>query len=175
SGCGNGGVANQDDVSENCPKPLGPDYDFGSSPILRTLPDGHRLLIAAQKSGMVWAHDPDKGGALVWKAQLVDKLALGMITFGGAADEARAYFGLRTGGIAAVDLKNGDKKWFTPLDGQQKGGQAAGQTAALTAIPGVVFSGDWNGMLRAFSTGDGHAVWEFNTAREFKTVNGVAA
>src|SRR5579872_6502540 len=80
SGCGGGGTNNPDGVSENCPQPLGPDFDFGSSMILRTLPDGHRVLVAAQKSGMVWAHDPDQQGKLLWKVQLVDKLALGMIT-----------------------------------------------------------------------------------------------
>ncbi len=55
----------------------------------------------AQKSGMVWAHDPDKKGAVLWKTQVVDTLGLGMITFGGAADDQKAYFGLRTGGMAA--------------------------------------------------------------------------
>ena len=115
SGCGGGGADNPNGISENCPKPLGPDFDFGASMILRTLPDGHRVLVAPQKSGMVWAHDPDQQGKLLWKAQLVDKLALGMITFGGAADDQNAYFGLRSGGIAAVSLKTGEKKWFTPL------------------------------------------------------------
>jgi polyvinyl alcohol dehydrogenase (cytochrome) len=175
--CGSGNTRNPAGLSENCPKPLGPDYDFGASPILKTLPDGRRLLIAAQKSGMVWAHDPDKQGALVWKAQVADQLGLGMITFGGAADEQNAYFGLRSGGIAAVDLKTGAKKWFAPLPGQQQAapGQFAGQTAALTEIPGVVFSGGWDGMLRSFSTKDGKPLWQFDTAHEFKTVNGVAA
>ncbi len=143
--------------------------------ILRTLPDGQRVLIAAQKSGMVWAHDPDRAGKLLWKTQLVDKLALGMITFGGAADEQNAYFGLRSGGIAAVSLKTGDKNWFTPLPGQHAGGPPQGQTAALTAIPGVVFSGGWDGMLRAFAVDNGHEIWETNTTREFDTVNGIKA
>ncbi len=81
--------------SENClpPSEIGPDYDFGASPILRTLPNGRRILVAGQKSGMVWGHDPDRDGTVVWKAQLVKKLALGMITFGGAADDQNAYFG----------------------------------------------------------------------------------
>ena len=143
--------------------------------ILRTLPDGHRVLVAAQKSGMVWAHDPDQNGKVLWKVQLVDKLALGMITFGGAADDQNAYFGLRSGGIAAVSLKTGEKKWFTPLPGQRPGGPFEGQTAALTVIPGVVFSGGWDGILRALSTEDGHQIWEVNTAHEFKTVNEVKA
>ena len=175
SGCGNGGTNNPDGISENCPKPLGPDFDFGSSMILRTLPDGHRVLVAGQKSGMVWGHDPDQNGKLLWKVQLVDKLALGMITFGGAADDQNAYFGLRSGGIAAVSLKTGEKKWFTPLPGQKPGGPWQGQTAALTVIPGVVFSGGWDGILRALSTEDGHQIWEMNTSHDFKTVNGVKA
>ena len=123
---------------------------------------------------MVWAHDPDHNGALLWKTQLVDKLALGMITFGGAADAQAAYFGLKTSGVAAVDLATGKKKWFTPVEVKDPSG-LFGETAALSEIPGVVFSGGWDGVLRAFSTEDGHPLWEFNTAREFKTVNGVAA
>jgi len=159
----------------NCPEGLGPDFDFGASPILRTMPDGRRILVAGQKSGMVWAHDVDKKGALVWKAQLVDKLALGMISFGGAADDQAAYFGLRTGGVAAVQLATGERKWFTPEDESHSSIQLRGQTAALTEIPGVIFSGGWDGVLRAYSTEDGHLLWQYDTAQEFKTVNGVAA
>jgi len=175
SGCGTGGTTNPDGPSDNCPNPLGPDYDFGASMILRTLPDGRRVLVAGQKSGMVWGHDPDEAGKVLWKTQLVDKLALGMITFGGAADDQNAYFGLRSGGVAAISLKTGEKKWFTPLSGQRPGGPPQGQTAALTVIPGVVFSGGWDGILRAFSTEDGRQIWEFNTAHEFSTLNGVKA
>jgi polyvinyl alcohol dehydrogenase (cytochrome) len=162
-------------TSANCAdaKEMGPDYDFGSSPILRTLPSGQRILVAGQKSGVVWAHDPDKQGVVVWKAQLVDKLQRGVLTFGGAADDQNAYFGLSTGGIAAVQLSTGEKKWFTPIPAGQ--GQRGGQTAALTEIPGVIFSGGWDGMLRAFSTTDGHPLWQYNTLQDVKTVNGVAA
>jgi polyvinyl alcohol dehydrogenase (cytochrome) len=168
AGCG------PNNPSENCPKNIGPDFDFGSSPILRTLPDGHRLLIAGQKTGIVWAHDPDKQGAVVWKTQLVEKVVRGVITFGGAADEQNAYFGLSTGGIAAVQLTNGDKKWFTPIPPSQEG-RGGGQTAAITGIPGVVFSGGSDGMLRAFSTTDGHPLWQYDTMQDVKTVNGVPA
>jgi polyvinyl alcohol dehydrogenase (cytochrome) len=99
---------------------------------------------------MVWAHDVDNRGAVVWKAQLVDKLALGMITFGGAADDQHAYFGLRNGGVASVQLATGEKKWSTPEDSHSSI-QLHGQTAAVTVIPGVVFSGGWDGMLFAGS------------------------
>jgi polyvinyl alcohol dehydrogenase (cytochrome) len=160
--------------SVNCPKDIGPDYDFGASPILRNLPGGHRVLVAGQKSGMVWGHDPDQEGTVLWKTQLVTKLALGMITFGGAADEQSAYFGLRTGAVSAVRLTNGEKQWSTPIPGPAAPGPR-GETAALTAIPGVIFSTSWEGVVRAFSSEDGHLLWEYNTMRDFQTVNGVAA
>jgi polyvinyl alcohol dehydrogenase (cytochrome) len=170
SGCGG------EIKSENClpPAEIGPDYDFGASPILRALPNGHRILVAGQKSGMVWGHDPDREGTVVWKAQLVKKLALGMITFGGAADDQNAYFGLRTGGVAAVRMDTGEQKWFTPVE-PPKGPGPKGENAALTAIPGAIFSGGWDGMLRAFSTDDGHLLWEYNMVRDYETVNHVPA
>ena len=42
-------------------------------------------------------------------------------------------------------------------------------------IPGVVFSGSLDGHLRAFSTEDGKVLWDFDTVRDFATVNGVKA
>ena len=45
----------------------------------------------------------------------------------------------------------------------------------MTAIPGAVFSGSMDGGLRAYSTADGNVVWQFDTNREFETVNGVKA
>jgi len=175
SACGTGRSYNPDGISENCPKPLGPDFDFGSSMILQTLPDGHQVLVAGQKSGTVWAHDPDQQGKVLWKTQLTDGPAAGMITFGGAADGQNAYFGLRSGRVAAVSLKAGEKEWFTPLPGQGPGGPPPGQTAALTVIPGVVFSGGADGILHAFSAEDGREIWQFDTAHDFETVNGVKA
>lgn len=159
--------------TENCPEDLGPDYDFGAPPVLRTLPDGRRLLVAAQKSGLVFAHDPDRQGALVWTARLVKTLALGEMTFGGAVDDQLAYFGLKSGGVTAVRLTTGERKWFTPVAVPET--PPRGPTAALTAIPGVVFSGGWDGVLRAFSTDDGRLLWQYPTLREFVTVNGVTA
>ncbi len=42
-------------------------------------------------------------------------------------------------------------------------------------MPGIVFSGGFDGVLRALSASDGKVVWQFDTVREFQTVNGVAA
>ena len=60
-----------------------PDWDFSAGTMLVNLPNGKSLVIAGQKSGMVWAHDPDQKGALVWKSDI----SRGQIVFGGAADE----------------------------------------------------------------------------------------
>lgn len=162
---------------ENCPKDFGPDQDFGSPPILHELPGGRTLLVAGQKSGNVRAYDPDRKGAVVWRTALVNntKEFGGKIVWGGAADDDTAYFGLGTGGIGAVGIRDGELKWFThlaPAEGREK---HPGQEGPLSAIPGVVFSGGWDGVLRALSAADGKVIWQFDTARDFQTVNGIEA
>lgn len=163
--------------SENCPKTLGPDHDFGSSPILKTLGDGRTLLIAGQKSGNVWAHDPDRKGAVLWRTALVNNTTEfgGKIVWGGAADDQNAYFGLGPGGIAAIQLRDGERKWFTPLQPAPTVAAHPGQDGALSAIPGVVFSGGFDGVIRALAADTGRVVWEYDTVRDFPTVNGVTA
>jgi polyvinyl alcohol dehydrogenase (cytochrome) len=160
---------------ENCPKDAGPDFDFGASPILRTLPNGKNILIAAQKSGIIWAHDPERKGAVVWKTSVASKQPgpQGQVNFGGAADDRNGYFGLDTGGIVALSLSNGERLWFTDI--QPEAGRHGGDDAAVAAIPGVLFSGGWDGVLRALSTEDGKILWTFDMLREFDTINGVPA
>jgi polyvinyl alcohol dehydrogenase (cytochrome) len=52
--------------SETCPDDLGPDFDFGNAPILRTLPTGKSFIVIGQKSGHAWGLDPDNKGEVVW-------------------------------------------------------------------------------------------------------------
>ncbi len=162
---------------ENCPTVLGPDHDFGSPPMLVTLPNGRTILVAGQKSGNVWAHDPDRQGAVLWRTALVEntKEFGGKIVWGGAADEQNAYFGLGTGGIAAVQLNDGERKWFAALDTAPELARFHRHDGPLSAIPGVVFSGGWDGVVRALSTADGRVIWTYNTAHDYQTLNGVAA
>jgi polyvinyl alcohol dehydrogenase (cytochrome) len=176
AGC-QGPFTEQRPKGENCPKDVGPDHDFGSPPILVALPGGRTILVAGQKSGNVWAHDPDKQGAVLWRTALVEntKEFGGKIVWGGAADEQNAYFGLGTGGIAAVQLKDGERKWFAPLEAAPPLARLHRHDGPLTAIPGVVFSGGWDGIVRALAAADGHVVWEYNTVHEYETTNGVAA
>jgi polyvinyl alcohol dehydrogenase (cytochrome) len=120
----------------------------------------------------VFAHDPDRQGTLVWTATLVKKVGEAEILFGGAADERSAYFGLDNGTLVALDVATGAQRWSTMVTSTSA---RRGLTAALTAIPGVVFAGAQDGVLRAFSTDTGKVIWDYNTLQEFKTVNGVAA
>jgi polyvinyl alcohol dehydrogenase (cytochrome) len=160
---------------ENCPKELGPDHDYGASPILKTLPNGNTILVAGQKSGNVWAHDPDRKGAVLWRTALVSntKEFGGKIVWGGAADDQAAYFGLGPGGIAAVQLRDGERRWFKTFELAPAVAQHPGHEGALSAIPGVIFSGGWDGVVRGLAAGDGSLLWEYNTVQDFKTVNGV--
>ena len=46
---------------------------------------------------------------------------------------------------------------------------------SVTAIPGVAFAGSNDGHMRAYAAADGRVLWDFDTMREFTTVNGVKA
>jgi polyvinyl alcohol dehydrogenase (cytochrome) len=166
-------LVSTDNKSETCPDVLGPDMDFGNAPILRTLPGGRSLIVIGQKDGHAWALDPDKQGAVVWSRQV--GLGLdnggGAIMWGSAADDRLAYFPITRAreplGVAALRLQDGELAWrASPPDG---GG------APVTVIPGVLFFGSSAGTVFAYSTTDGKALWQFDTARAFQTVNGVAA
>jgi polyvinyl alcohol dehydrogenase (cytochrome) len=74
----------------NCPTPVGPDYDFGASPILFALPGGKQVVLSGQKSGIAYGMDPDSG-KLLWKTAVGSGSALGGIEWGMAADGKRLY------------------------------------------------------------------------------------
>ena len=193
------------EMRANCPEANGPDFDFGSSPILVELGKGRRALIAGQKSGVVYALDPDKQGAVVWQRRVGRGGAAGGVQWGSAADEKNVYvavsdvamnpvppgtpgahdtaFGFAAqldpkigGGLFALKLDTGEIAWQTPHPGcGDSPGCSPAQSAAVTAIPGVIFSGGLDGHLRAYSTLDGHILWDVDTAKDFKTTNGVKA
>jgi len=171
----------------NCPDHPGSDFDFGAPPILKTLPNGHRLLIAGQKSGVIYALDPDQQGRIVWQTRIGKGGPLGGIQWGGAADKKRVYFPLSDwndsnpamgGGLFALQVTSGKKAWYAPPPKPEclkQVGCNAAQMAPVTVIPGVVFSGSQDGHLRAYDTRTGKVIWDFDTLQEFKTVNGVEA
>jgi polyvinyl alcohol dehydrogenase (cytochrome) len=174
--------------SETCPPEQGPDFDFGNSPILRTLPNGHDILVIGQKSGIGWALDPEKQGAVMWQDRIGKGSALGGIEWGSATDGRLVYFANadaswgpeQAGGLTAAMIQNGERVWFTrpppiPCKGDRDPGCIQAQSAAITVIPGVVFSASSNGIMRAYASADGKIIWEYNAAHEYTSVNGVAA
>ena len=179
SGC----VAEQKD---NCPDPRGADFDFGAPPVLKSL-GGRDILLLTQKSGMVYALDPERSGKLLWQARVGRGGPLGGIEWGGAADGRNIYVPLSDyddanplagGGLFALDLLTGKQAWHVapvkpPCAGQT--GCSAAQMAPPTAIPGVVLVGSLDGHLRAYDTRNGYPLWDFDTARPFQTTNGVDA
>lgn len=70
----------------NCPEPHGPDFDLGASANLITLQNGKRLLTMRQKSGIVWALDPDDPGRILWKTRVGKGGILGGVQWGTATD-----------------------------------------------------------------------------------------
>lgn len=180
-GCGKPGNANF-----SCPEENGPDADFGSAPILVHLA-GRDLIVAGQKSGALWAVDPDRQGAVVWRYQAAPSAAgeFGALVWGQAADGKNAYVPVsniqdpaHAGGLHAVALATGKRAWYAPpptLGCAPGPGCTAAQASAPSVIAGIVFAGSADGMLRAYATRDGKVVWSADTNGEFKTVNGVKA
>ncbi|HTB20477.1 MAG TPA: PQQ-binding-like beta-propeller repeat protein [Bryobacteraceae bacterium] len=189
SGCGAGVNG------PNCPEEgtKGPDYDFGSSAILVKMPQGGDLLIAGQKSGMVYALDPGRKGEIVWSERVGKGGTIGGVQWGMASDGQNVYAAAsdaffftkdqvrilapdQGGGLTALRVANGAKAWHAaPQPCGSRAGCSPAQSAALSAIPGIVFSGSMDGHMRAFAAEDGQIIWDFDTRRDFATVNGVAA
>jgi polyvinyl alcohol dehydrogenase (cytochrome) len=188
--------------SANCPDTPGPDFDFGQSAILVALANGKRALIAGQKSGVVHALDPDQQGEVLWSARIGKGGMLGGSQWGSAADAQNVYaaisdFGFKMvpaptahstntdagpvevdsaagGGLFALRLSDGKRVWSAPppVCGEKPGCSPA-QSAAVTLIPGVAFSGSLDGHLRGYATQDGKVLWDTDTGRAFETVNGI--
>ena len=170
----------------NCPEGAGPDHDFGSSPALVSMANGKSMVLGGQKSGVLHAFNPDTG-ALLWSTRIGEGGVIGGIEWGFAVDGTAAYVSLsnamekpagEAGGLTAVRLSDGGIVWAVPpVQGTctNRPGCNSGQPAAVSGMPGVIFSGSVDGHLRAYDVSSGKVIWDFDTARKFDTVNGVAA
>jgi len=173
----------------NCAPPTVPEFDLGASPILVALPHEKRVLFLGQKSGMVYAVDPDARGKLLWHQRAGAGGLLGGVQWGMATDGSSAYVAVsdlafqgrvpdptKGGGISAYRVADGRLLWKTPPPGcGDRRPCSPAQSQAVTAIPGAVFSGSIDGHLRAYATDDGKIIWDFDTARSLDAVNGVPA
>lgn len=147
----------------SCPEAHGEDYDIGASPVLG------KWLYVGQKSGLVYALDPDAAGKVVWQTRIGHGGALGGIQWGMALDAQALYvplsdFGVnrrkpdvKPGGLFALDSSTGAKLWATLPP------QPVAFMAASTVANGVVFAAAMDGVVRAYAASSGDVLWEFAT------------
>ena len=169
----------------NCPDPIGPDVDFGAPPML--LRGETDRLVVAQKSGDVYALDPDTGEPF-WHRDLARGGALGGIHWGIAANASgdRLYVpvsdmpgglmgeGQPVPGTHALDAATGETLWFAERSSRCEERRCwGGVSAAVTATPGLVFTASLDGWLEALDADTGEVLWAHDSWTEFDSVNGV--
>jgi polyvinyl alcohol dehydrogenase (cytochrome) len=168
-----------------------PMSSFMAAPVLRTLAAGNDVILAGQKSGVLYALDPDHGGEILWQTRAGNDATAptaGGIGWGLAADYKNAYVAISgllaqpaniSGSLTAIDIKTGTPRWRTPGPqpacplGETQCSHA--QSQAVTVMPGAAFSGSMDGHLRAYSTINGKILWDFDTAKAYQTLNGITA
>jgi polyvinyl alcohol dehydrogenase (cytochrome) len=170
----------------NCPTPNGPDFDFGSSPILKHLPPkkgekgGKDILLAGQKSGQVYGLDPETG-KFIWQLRIGKGSALGGVEWGMAADDDNLYVGVADRGmptLSALRLSDGALMWRhrapEPAKCSFEGRCGNGYSGPPSVANGVVYGVNQDGHVRAFQAKTGELIWDYDTAgRHYDTVNGV--
>jgi polyvinyl alcohol dehydrogenase (cytochrome) len=169
------------------------DHDFGGSVMIAPRKSSRDLLVVGQKSGTVWALDPDNNGALVWSTKIGIGGANGGIHWGTATDGTRVFVPLNdrsptaeqplaAPGLHALDLETGKLLWSRAAEGDCSGDRKQrypacqtrlGYSPAPLVVDGAVVQGSVDGVLRVFDAATGATLWSYNTLRDFDTVNGV--
>lgn len=124
--------------------PQSPDYDFGQAPMLvNACRRGtcRQLVVAGQKSGWVWALDPQQGN-ITWSCQVGPGGLIGGLQWGSASDGARIY----------VSNNN-----YNAVDFSLAGMRAVPNTPGATTAPARTNGG----LAAALDAFDGRIVWTF--------------
>ena len=174
--------------SYNCPEEDGPDMDIGAPPILVSTDSGQDILLVGQKNGMVFGLDPAKEGEIIWNRKIGVGGYAGGVHWGMSVEGSKLFApnadtdfigrfdGERFPGVYALDVKTGEVIWYTraieDCKEEEKPACDAGVSAAITAIPGVVFAGAFDGQLRAYDSESGEVIWSTKTNRSFDTLSG---
>ena len=165
---------------------VGPDWDFGSSPMLVNL-RGKQVIIEGSKSTEIFALDPDNKGKILWRTPLFGHgggtggihfgpTTDGKVVVGPLNDPGLASQGARPG-IVTVDINGGKLLWRVDAKPPAVCNLASGRcppgySAAASTIPGAVFAAATDGHIRAFDLKDGTVLWDYDTAIPVDTVNG---
>ena len=173
----------------NCDFDVGSNFDFGASPLLIRDENRGDLILAGQKSGMLFAIDPDDG-SMVWERRIGKGGEHGGVHWSLSSDGKRVF--VPVGDIGdhpkAIGKSKSGVYAFDPYTGEQLWGYEAkercsdntffchsGFSAAISSTDEILFAGNLNGVLYAFSTITGESVWEFDTRREFQGINSIPA
>lgn len=181
-------------IDNNCPEERGVDLDFGAPPILVSV-NGKDIILAGQKSGDVYALDPDRDGELLWTQKPGTGGKLGGVHFSMGVNEQRGVLyvpisdrpisilgdnppGKPNPSLHAYDISTGKLLWSTPAPdictddkGKAVKGCHPGLSAAVTVTESLVFAPSLDGNIRVFDAHSGEAIWAFDTGREFESVN----
>lgn len=185
----------------NCPTEAGPDFDIGAAVILAQDSAGIPVLLVGQKSGDVYAIDPDAKGALRWQKRVGSGSALGGIHWGLAVRDHVVFAPVSDPpfplpgyvprpGVHALNIDDGSKVWshaadpactttirdyFSRTELYPACSFFYGFSAAPTVVNDLLFAPSLDGRVNAFDAATGALRWQFDTIREFDTVNGVTA
>lgn len=182
----------------NCPAAedsIRKDWDFGGAAALVTLADGSERLLAGQKSGHLWALNPDDG-ALLWQQRVGEGGALGGNHWGIAIAGEQVFLPISDpnagnraddvirSGMYAFDIGSGEPGWEyrarpACADGRVDRVPGCAQRYGFSALPlvvdGALIAGNIDGRLFIFDTDTGAVLVEFDTSQSFTTLNGVQA
>ncbi|MFK7913152.1 MAG: PQQ-binding-like beta-propeller repeat protein [Pseudomonadales bacterium] len=173
----------------NCPKPSGPDVDFGAATLLLKAPSGRKLLVAGQKSADIHALDPATQ-TRVWTTNLGRGGIIGGVHWGLAANESlglvfapisdKAIQGFPSPGdpkpgLYALEIETGQQRWSYSRESRcDEEPCVYGLSAALLASNDLVISASMDGYIEAFAAASGERVWSYDAWQDYSSANGVA-
>jgi polyvinyl alcohol dehydrogenase (cytochrome) len=171
---------------ELCPDPEGPDFDFSAAPVLARTDGGTDIVVAAQKSGYVYAINPDTG-QLIWKTRAGRGGTSGGIEFALASANNSVFVGVvdfddgkknpepPRPGLYSLDLLTGKYNWKRPDSGETCRGRSLcipGIYAALTITSQMVIAGNTDGWLRIHDAATGELLWHYDMTKTVTTIGG---
>lgn len=165
------------------------DHDFGGPAVLVDAGD-QELLIAGQKSGDLWALNPDTG-ALVWNQRIGDGTALGGNHWGIAINSERAFMTINDPGnmgsnsrpgIYSYFVGTGEPSWSYEVEPEcnderserlRRCDSLYGFSATPLSVDGAVITAGLDGRLFVLNSDSGEVLFQYDTVKDFETVNGV--
>lgn len=166
------------------------DKDFGGSAVLVQRDEGD-ILLAGQKTGDLWALNPDTG-ALLWNQRIGTGTTLGGNHWGIATDGERVFHPINDPGVArgtyvpqpgmySFFVSTGEPSWSyrvtAACDNRSERLLGCDVRNGLSATPllvdGALISAGVDGRLYVFNKESGDILFQYDTVREYDTVNGV--